>query len=273
MPTDPVHTTAVQPTRGSSLDAAQKARLQKAVKDFESVFVGYMLKTMRSSVGKSDMFGDSFGGDLLDGMFDTEMARTMSSSGSLGLADMFYRKLTGESLPRNAAPVRFPASGTSASADVSGVRPSRGAVQPSDSLRERLQSYQSIIDSAAQENGLTPDLLKAVIATESGGHANARSIKDAKGLMQLIDSTATDMGVTNVWDPEQNVRGGAKYLKQMLDRFDGNLPLALASYNAGPGAVEKHNGIPPFRETKEYVNRVMNYLQAFQQQEGLSDED
>ncbi len=273
MSTASVHTAPVSTARASSLDPEQKARLQKAVKDFEAVFVSYMLKTMRSSVSKSDMFGDSFGGDVLDGMFDTEMARTMSSSGSLGLAEMFYRKLTGESMPRNAAVSPFPAARAVSAPDASRVQRAPAPVRPSASLKDRLDSYQSIIDGAAQETGLAPDLLKAVIATESGGHANARSDKDAKGLMQLVDSTATDMGVTNVWDPAQNVRGGAKYLKQMLDRFNGNLTLALASYNAGPGAVEKHKGVPPFRETKEYVNRVMNYLQAFQQQEGLSDED
>ena len=92
--------------------------------------------------------------------------------------------------------------------------------------------------------------------------------------MQLIDSTAAAMGVRDVWDPRQNVRGGAKYLSQMLDRFQGNVEHALASYNAGPGAVDKYQGVPPYKETQEYVDRVLQYLRDFEQQEpALNDEN
>ena len=91
--------------------------------------------------------------------------------------------------------------------------------------------------------------------------------------MQLIDSTASDMGVKNVWNPQQNIDGGTKYLKQMLDKFQGDLPNAVASYNAGPAAVEKHGGVPPIKETKDYVSKVLNYLQQFEQQEMSNNDD
>jgi soluble lytic murein transglycosylase-like protein len=81
------------------------------------------------------------------------------------------------------------------------------------------------------------------------------------------------MGVRNVWNPRENIFGGAKYLQQLLERFRGNLEQAVASYNAGPGAVEKHGGVPPIKETKEYVRRVMSYMQYFQQQEIMGDDD
>jgi soluble lytic murein transglycosylase-like protein len=90
--------------------------------------------------------------------------------------------------------------------------------------------------------------------------------------MQLIDTTAESMGVKNVWDPLQNIQGGARYLKQQLQKFNGDISLALASYNAGPGNVEKYNGIPPFRETRNYVKRVMNLFSAFQSMERKSDD-
>jgi soluble lytic murein transglycosylase-like protein len=121
-----------------------------------------------------------------------------------------------------------------------------------------------MIQQAAEQHSLDINLLKAIIATESGGKADATSNKNAKGLMQLIDSTAADMGVKDIWDPRENILGGAKYLRQLLDRFDGNLTLALASYNAGPTAVEKHGGIPPYKETREYVEKVMNQMHVFE---------
>jgi soluble lytic murein transglycosylase-like protein len=141
-------------------------------------------------------------------------------------------------------------------------------------VAERVNTYTPIIREAAEKHGVDENLLKAVIATESAGNPRARSAADAKGLMQLIDSTAQSVGVTNIWNPRDNIMGGAKYLGQMMARFSGNVERALASYNAGPGAVEKHGGIPPFRETQAYVGRVMEYLKAFaQQQEPDNDEE
>lgn len=146
------------------------------------------------------------------------------------------------------------------------VSDATAVAKPKSRIAERLATYETIIDTAAQAHGVDPVLIKAVIATESAGKANARSSKEAKGLMQLIDSTAADMGVKNVWDPEENINGGTKYLKKMLERFDGDLKLALASYNAGPGAVERHKGIPPYRETRDYVSRVMHYMKQYEQE-------
>jgi soluble lytic murein transglycosylase-like protein len=135
----------------------------------------------------------------------------------------------------------------------------------SRSLPQRLGQYDNYIRQASHAFDLNPNLIRAVIAAESSGNARALSSKSAKGVMQLIDSTATAMGVKDVWNPKDNILGGSKYLKQLLDQFDGDVKLAVASYNAGPGAVEKHGGVPPYSETKKYVERVMNYLQLLDQ--------
>jgi hypothetical protein len=296
-------------------DGGSKAKLKKAVKEFESLFVGYMLKTMRGTVPKNEDAGTGFGADMLEGMFDLELARHVSQNSSLGLGEMLYTQMTGDHLPPPvshgtahtptrhdavprkifspipppigrpipppigrpvAAPIALPVpvqvapaspATTKVPPSVHRIAAGSGAVQsaPPDSVRRRIDGYNDVIQEAAGQHAVDANLIKAVIAAESAGKADARSGKNAKGLMQLADTTAADMGVKNVWEPRENVLGGAKYLKQMLDRHDGDLNLALASYNAGPGAVEKYDGVPPFEETRAYLKKVLGYLHVFQQ--------
>ncbi len=115
-----------------------------------------------------------------------------------------------------------------------------------------------LIEIHAREQSLDPKLVKAVIQVESGYNAAALSNKGAIGLMQLMPGTARLLDVLDPYDPVQNLRGGVAYLRKLLDRFSGQVEYALAAYNAGPGAVEKHGGIPPYRETREYVQRVLS---------------
>ena len=115
-----------------------------------------------------------------------------------------------------------------------------------------------LIDKYADQNGLDADFVKAVINQESGFNPNATSKCGAMGLMQLMPATAQGLGVTNAYDAEQNIMGGTKYLKGLMDRFDNNKSLALAAYNAGPNAVKKYGGIPPYQETQNYVKNVLS---------------
>ncbi|HBL29547.1 MAG TPA: hypothetical protein DD490_22155 [Acidobacteria bacterium] len=118
-----------------------------------------------------------------------------------------------------------------------------------------------LIERHSQLQNLDPRLVRAVIQAESGYNQRALSNKGAIGLMQLMPGTANQLRV-DPWNAEENLRGGTTYLRQLLDRFQGRLEWAVAAYNAGPGAVERHRGIPPYRETKEYVRRVLSLYQG-----------
>ena len=128
-----------------------------------------------------------------------------------------------------------------------------------------LNNFDGLLQEKAQQHGVPVELLKAVCVAESGMNPNAVSGAGAQGLMQLMPPTARDLGVTDSFDPAQNIDGGARYLAQQYRRF-GSYRLALAAYNAGPGAVLRHNGIPPFEETQAYVPKVMALWQHFRYQ-------
>ena len=133
------------------------------------------------------------------------------------------------------------------------------------STQLHLDKYTDAIDDAVRQYALDPALLRAMIHAESGFQPRARSPKGAMGLMQLMPGTARQMGVVDAWVPYSNIQGGAKYLASLLVRFSGDVPLAVAAYNAGPGAVQKHAGIPPYAETKVYVQRVQILRQRYRQ--------
>jgi soluble lytic murein transglycosylase len=122
--------------------------------------------------------------------------------------------------------------------------------------------YDELIDETARVYRLPPALVKAVIAAESAFDPRAVSRRGAQGLMQLMPQTAALLGVDNPLEPEANVRGGTTYLRAMLDRY-GDLTRALAAYNAGPTAVDRYGGVPPYRETQDYVDRVLTYYRSY----------
>ena len=268
---------------------SQKARMAKAAQDFESLLTGMMLKSMTKSTG--GLFGkDNYGGDVVDVLFEKEMASYMTKYKGMGIAEDIYKKVTGEELNVNPvyntvknAPGKIlseksdeePDSfrerklfnsgkiGTFFSAAGRKIEESNEAkVIPSSKALDRLSKYHHIIKNAAEKYGVEEKLIKSIILTESAAREKALSKAKAKGLMQLMDNTAKEMGVKNIWDPKQNIDGGTKYIARMLRLYNGDNHLALAAYNAGPGNVEKFEGIPPFKETETYVARVLEYYKS-----------
>lgn len=134
---------------------------------------------------------------------------------------------------------------------------SRPVSNDSPTGAENAGSLESLIDAMGQKYGVDPNLISQVVQAESGFKSNAVSPAGAMGLMQLMPATAASYGVRNPYDATQNLEGGTHLLSDLLDRFQGNIPLSLAAYNAGPGAVEKYGGIPPYKETQAYVQKIM----------------
>lgn len=127
-----------------------------------------------------------------------------------------------------------------------------------------ITKYDVIIKAASEKFNMEPSLIKAVIKTESGFDHTAVSSKGAQGLMQLMPGTADAMEVDDPYNPEKNIFGGTKYLSKMMERYNNDVKLALAAYNAGPERVDEYNGIPPFKETNTFIARVMKYYNQYQ---------
>jgi len=262
----------ITPVKNSSVSDLQKAKIQKVAQDFETMFTSMMLKEMRKSVGDNPLMPQSFGEKIFTEMLDDEYSKSFGKNASIGLADLIVKELERQELS-GGLPQITDASGNSMLLLDNAFVPSQSSSGTSQDLSgstmTRVGKWDSLISEACEEYDLDKSLISAVIAQESGGNQYAVSKAGAKGLMQLMDSTARDLGVSNSFSPRHNIMGGAKYLRSLLDKYDGNEELALASYNAGPGAVDKYNGVPPYAETQHYVKAVQKLKSFFSNDQEL----
>lgn len=238
-----------------------KKKLEKVSKDFESMLTSMMIKSMTKTT--DGLFGkENYGGDVLDVLFESEISKHITNNQGLGVADQIYRSITGENLTSFNKISREKLLSTiqnyNNNSNIKATNENK--IAKGSNAMKRIGEYDELIEAASKKFGIDKKLIQSVILTESAGKADAKSRANAKGLMQLMDSTATDMGVKNPWNPEENINGGTKYLSKLLAKYDGDTDMALAAYNAGPGNVKKYNGIPPFKETQNYIKRVNNYL-------------
>jgi Transglycosylase SLT domain len=144
--------------------------------------------------------------------------------------------------------------------ETDGAPPATPGVAPQTGRPAHPINLEEALSAASHHYNVSPDLLRSVIRAESGFNPNARSVKGAQGLMQLMPETAARLGVRNAMDPEENLEGGARFLRELLGRYNNNITLALAAYNAGPERVEQYHGVPPYPETIAYVIRVLRGL-------------
>jgi len=151
-------------------------------------------------------------------------------------------------------------------ADIAGIgNSSAGSFQQTlnKTIERKENPFSELINTYSKKYNVDPNLVTAMIKAESNFNPNAVSKAGASGLMQLMPETAKILGVTNIFEPEENIEGGIRYFKTLLNEFNQNLPLALAAYNAGPDVVKKINDIPPIDETKNYVEKVLRYYKEF----------
>lgn len=278
-----------RPTNGTI--EAEKSRLRKATREFESFFIYQMLKAMRKTIPEQTLsqgvaLDGGLGKDIFTEIFDMEIARKATFGGHNSISELMYKSMEKLIDAQFEKPVSQP---QIKSLDQPAVEPLEIdqtrprplparepqpiKIERSDhglplrTVRRPLQSdpimarFGQFIEEAAEENKLDSALISSVIRAESNGNPGAVSRKGAKGLMQLIDSTARELKVRDPFDPRQNIRAGSRYLRKLLDQF-GDLKLALAAYNAGPGNVTKHGGMPPFQETRDYVRRVTGFMKS-----------
>lgn len=245
--------------------------LREAAREFEAVFLNQLLKAMRATVPESELFNSGGATKFYRQMHDAELARALAGTGTgLGISELIVQQLSplgetaatedpiGPSAPPPdpaAAVARYRVLGDAATARARALE-SGAALQPAE--EDTLRRHGTDLARAARSHGLAPELVLAVIMEESGGAADAVSPKGAQGLMQLMPATAEELGVARPHDPRTNLEGGTRYLSGLLERYEGDLELALAAYNAGPGNVDRAGGaVPPFPETRRYVDRVL----------------
>lgn len=230
--------------------------LKNACKQFEAVFVNMMLKTMRDTLKDEDDMFSSGESQMFTGMLDEKISEKISDNG-IGIWQSMYENLSKQMNIDDKT-------GTTDKKDENGFKINKpilkqiplthDTVKPGISLST--DAIDKIIETKSRQYGVDPVLVKAIVKNESAYDQNAVSPVGAKGLMQLMDATAGQLGVKNPFNAEQNIDGGVRYLRSLIDHF-GDTATAVAAYNAGPGNVEKYGGIPPFDETQKYTTNVM----------------
>lgn len=288
-----------QSRQASDVAPERLQRLRKVAQDFEALFVGTLLRSMRNTVLESDLIDNKGEIKYYRQLLDEEMAQGAARSGSgLGIADLIMRQFqaslgdqvagpgqTGSdpststpaggekgvlpALPPDRGVARYRSEAAHGKALAAMIHLQRQASRLGPVQADSLRRFSRPLTRAAAETGVDPALLFAVMMTESGGKAASRSSKGALGLMQLMPDTARELGVRQPLQPAENLLGGARYLARLLERFDNDLDLALAAYNAGPGAVERAGErIPPYAETSRYVSRVRDLYGRLQGEGG-----
>jgi Rod binding domain-containing protein len=244
----------------------QQQKIDDIAQNFESIFVKMMFSKMTATLDQS-FFGDGAGSHIYQGMFEDKLSSYVTEKSDLGVQSTIKSYLNNRLGTSGIADFSADEKNLESAEDIgqqlmfdSNIL--KRAMSHKNTLDKKTtpENYSHIISEASEKYNVPKELITAVIRAESNGDSEAVSKAGAKGLMQLMDSTAEELNVQNVFNPAENIYGGTKYLNQLLKQFDGNLEKTLAAYNAGPSNVKKYNGVPPFPETQNYVKKIMHEL-------------
>ncbi len=213
----------IDPSQTDKNKELELKRLRKACTDFESLFISKLLANMRKTVGESSLFGDGMGADIYQSLFDTQLSEKIAEGGGFGIGAILYKELTGKEVS-NGNELKPEAT------SINKIIKNKSFNLSQSSVFDRISHFHEKIQKASEKFNVPLNLIYGVIAQESAGNPMVVSKAGAKGLMQLMDSTAVDIGVKNSFNPEENINGGVRYLKEQLDRFNGDLELSLAAY-------------------------------------------
>ncbi len=240
----------IQELNNSISNTNKLMELKKACRGFEAIMIQKMLQEMDKTIPNDPLIKNDAQNDIYKSMYINALANKMSEDSPFGISKMLFNSLKEY--------VEYKKH----------IKGSSGFKKLNQSSFKPLEKYKKIdankdyinkvIDKAARKYSVPKNLIYGIIKAESDFNPNAVSSAGAVGLMQLMPQTALDLGVKNAWDIEENIMGGVKYIAQLMDKFKDE-KLAVAAYNAGPENVKKYNGIPPFKETKDYVKKVLEY--------------
>jgi len=240
----------------SNQQGEQNSKLKKACEDFEAVFLNMMWNLSKSDSNEK-LFNGGTGEHMFKSVLHEEYSSRMSKTGQTGLSDLIYRDLSKQINFDEKSVLDVNTDHIKRNKSIRIYQNEKNTPHlPLNSFEKKLVPYISYIKSAAVKYNLPEDIIGAVILTESGGDSKAVSPKKAMGLMQIMPKTGKELGLKNPFSPRDNIDKGAKYLAKLSEQFNGNSDLVLAAYNAGPGNVKKYGGIPPFKETIRYVEKV-----------------
>jgi len=268
---------AINPNEFTGVQSKSE-KLAAAAAGFERMFAEIMVKEMRKTIPQNELMGRNTGEEIFTEMLDSEYTKLMVKNSNLGIAKIIISQLSEKDKEANplsalkalksqenyARANQFNATALRSFSDPNILfddkkQEDSNALSP-EMFPSQVRQWERTIEKASQKFNVDKNLIAAVIDAESGGNPLAKSKAGAAGLMQLMPKTAKDMDVKNSFNPSQNIMGGTKYLKQMLNKFGGDLNLALAAYNAGPAKVEKYGGVPPFKETQNYVEKITSKI-------------
>ncbi len=233
----------------SSFNNADKLmQLKKACRGFEEIMVQKMLEEMDKSIPKDPLIKNDAQNSIYKSMYINAMSKKISDTSPFGIGKMLFNSLKAYVEYKKDAPLKkLKVKSLKMEMDFKPIK-----------SNTNMKLIQKVINKAAKRYSVPKNLIYGIIKTESNFNPKAVSKAGAIGLMQLMPQTAADMGVNNIWDAQQNIMAGVKYVSKLINRFK-NTKLAIAAYNAGPENVQKYNGVPPFSETKNYVKKVLAY--------------